>query len=308
MNQPPKRSAVIIQPPFLTDFFLSLLVIKRLESYVAVQCCTHTHTHAAVGCCSLDSEPDLSNFWCEKYETCPKLDHLKYCMSKMRGVNDEFTSRILSSHWRYKRETSDRPTVCGLVIKISFTWYWAVSWSVFIPVMDPLLGRDVLIMTNSELHLIWFATISIKAGRVSSFIFLQEATFVFTFVYFVALMCNSTYVHVIKFRHQYWLQKLSERTQHTVHSTQYTVLYTTGGSFLVCFSHYDFRFGQAACQWLTQLKDDTSLLLTTTWALFHNTATLIYRRWWRESFFRSWRWAAGHDEAEGKLQRHVWVL
>lgn len=42
MILPPQRSAVIIQPPFLTDFFLFLLVMKRLESYVAVQ---HTHTH-----------------------------------------------------------------------------------------------------------------------------------------------------------------------------------------------------------------------------------------------------------------------
>ena len=36
-NQPPKRCAVIIQPPFLTDFFLFLLVMKWLESYVAVR-------------------------------------------------------------------------------------------------------------------------------------------------------------------------------------------------------------------------------------------------------------------------------
>lgn len=188
------------------------------------------------------------------------MDHLKYCMSKMRGVNDEFTSWVLSSHWYKIQERNKWQTHCvwvGNKNLIFVPWYWAVSCSVFIPVMDPLLGRDALIMTNNEIHLILKLQPSPlkQVGSVTnpkcqylttwgweSFIFLQEATFVFSFLHFVEMMCNSTCVHMLSNSDI----KIGSKAKRA-----HTVLYTTCGSFLVCFSHYDFRFGQAACQWLT---------------------------------------------------------
>lgn len=165
------------------------------------------------------------------------MDHLKYCMSKMRGVNDEFTSWVLSSHWYKIQERNKWQTHCvwvGNKNLIFVPWYWAVSCSVFIPVMDPLLGRDALIMTNNEIHLILKLQPSPlkQVGSVTnpkcqylptwgweSFIFLQEATFVFSFLHFVEMMCNSTCVHMLS-NSDIRIGSKAKRA-HAAHSTVY---------------------------------------------------------------------------------------
>lgn len=55
----------------------------------------------------------------------------------------------------------------------------------------------------------------------------------------------------------------------------------------------------------SELKDDTSLLLTTTWVQFHNTAIFI-----KVSFTGTdeWKWVGHPSEARSKLPRQPWAI